>query len=208
MINRLFAHLPLAAMTAPLMLAVVVIFSVARPPHELFQALPKKSPSPAPIEVDRDTPVEPEQAPPPLESLVESLAPDAASESGLASLTAGVVAAGSGGTGVEVQQGQVNTAAVLQRVSEEQRSPKLLTSSAPQYPSQAQNQGIEGFVILKLQVLEDGRVGEVKVEKAQPPGVFEAAALRAVRTWKFSAGFENGKPAIMWVKHKVNFALD
>ena len=204
-----FSHGPLFAMMAPLLLAAVIILSVARPPQELFQALEVKKAKPVATEVELEKPLEELVPPPmPLESLADNLAPESSGSDGLANLTAGVVSGDAAAGSVGVQQGEVRAEALVQESGQESRAPKLTRSRAPIYPSQAQNQGVEGYVLLHVQVLADGKVGEIKVLEAKPVGVFEAAARRAVSGWGFSPGIEKGKPAVMWVKHKVNFALD
>ena len=200
----------LPAMIIPQGVALAVLLSVARSPVELFQDATKPKKAAPVIEVALEE--KKEEAPPPLPplpGLADSLAPDMPSSGGgLESLTAGVVSEGAGAGGVAMQQGEVRAEALVQEGSQESRAPKLTRSSNPVYPSTAQNQGIEGYVLLHVQVLADGRVGELKVLEGKPAGMFEAAAKRAVSSWKYAPGLEKGRPAVMWVKHKVNFALD
>jgi protein TonB len=205
-----FSDWALPAMILPQGVALAVLLSVARSPVELFQdaAKPKKA---APV-IEVALEEKKEEAPPPLPplpGLADSLAPDpSASGGGLESLTAGVVSEGAGAGGVAMQQGEVRAEALVQEGSQEDRAPKLSRSSNPVYPSTAQNQGVEGYVLLHVQVLANGSVGELKVLEGKPAGMFEAAAKRAVSSWKYTPGLEKGRPAVMWVKHKVNFALD
>lgn len=204
------AHWGLPALIFPQALALGVLLAVARPPHELFQDIKPVKKMIAPIAVELEE-IKEELPPPlpPLAGLADSLAPATAGGSeGLASLTAGVVSEGAGPGGVAMAQGEVRAEALVQEGSDETRAPKLTRSSPPQYPSLAQSQGVTGYVLLRVQVLADGKVGEMKVLEAKPPGVFEAAAKKAVRTWSYQAGIEKGKPSVMWVKHKVNFELD
>lgn len=62
----------------------------------------------------------------------------------------------------------------------------------PQYPREALVRGIEGWVRVEFMILEDGGVGDVKVVNAEPPGIFERNAVRAVMRWKFKPRIENG----------------
>lgn len=50
-----------------------------------------------------------------------------------------------------------------------------------------------GWVVLRLLVEEDGTVSAIGVVDSQPPGVFDAAALQAFRTARFSPAQRNGR---------------
>jgi TonB family protein len=50
----------------------------------------------------------------------------------------------------------------------------------------------EGFVIVSIEVTEEGRVGNVAVIESSPRGVFDDAALTAVRKWQYEPRRENG----------------
>ena len=79
----------------------------------------------------------------------------------------------------------------------------------PAYPSRAQQQGIEGYVLVQFTIDELGRVVDVSVVEAQPPGVFERAALRAVERFRYKPRVVNGQPtAVSGVQHLISFALD
>ena len=53
----------------------------------------------------------------------------------------------------------------------------------------ARRQGIrEGRVRLLMEVDITGRVREVRVLSAEPPGYFEAASVDAARQWRFTPG--------------------
>ena len=63
------------------------------------------------------------------------------------------------------------------------------------YPPQARAAGIEGRVLVRYDVTAEGRVENARVESAVPAGHFEAAALDAVRSWRFRPLLERGEPA-------------
>ncbi|MGH8517311.1 MAG: energy transducer TonB [Panacagrimonas sp.] len=80
---------------------------------------------------------------------------------------------------------------------------------APMYPARAQSQGIEGWVVLSFTVTESGAVIDPKVIEAQPPGVFDDAAMKAVLKFKYKPRVESGKAiAVPNVKHLIRFELD
>lgn len=55
----------------------------------------------------------------------------------------------------------------------------------PEYPQQAREAGVEGWVSLVYDVAADGSVSDVEVVAAEPEGVFDTAALEAVRRWRY-----------------------
>jgi TonB family protein len=60
-----------------------------------------------------------------------------------------------------------------------------ISQPQPVYPERAIEREKEGFVRVRITIAPDGRVSDVTVLLAQPPGWFEAAALDAVRRWTY-----------------------
>lgn len=58
--------------------------------------------------------------------------------------------------------------------------------SAPDYPRSAERRGIEGYVVIAYDIDESGAVVEPTVAEAEPAGVFDRAAIRAVGSWRFA----------------------
>jgi protein TonB len=86
--------------------------------------------------------------------------------------------------------------------------PEPISRTAAAYPSRARAKNVEGEVVLRLRVLPDGRVEDVKVVEARPEGWdFEAAAVAAVRGWRFSPATYEGRPVAVVVTQTVRFAL-
>ncbi len=54
----------------------------------------------------------------------------------------------------------------------------------PQYPPRAKQRRIEGYVDIEFTIGPAGTVEQPKVIGASPPGIFNQAALRAVRRWR------------------------
>jgi len=66
--------------------------------------------------------------------------------------------------------------------------PQVILRSQPVYPIAARSLGAEGQVRLRVSVLPDGRVDQASVLDCSRPGVgFEAAALDAVKGWRYDA---------------------
>ena len=64
----------------------------------------------------------------------------------------------------------------------------------PQYPIRAAQRGVEGWVELEFTISRTGTVKDAQVTGFYPSGIFNDAALRAIRRWKYNPKMENGKP--------------
>lgn len=69
-----------------------------------------------------------------------------------------------------------------------------LVDIPPNYPQRASAAGIEGKVVLRFIITAEGRVDNLRVTEAEPPGVFDREARRAASRWRFSPRRENGQP--------------
>ncbi|RLC48881.1 MAG: hypothetical protein DRH57_01370 [Candidatus Cloacimonadota bacterium] len=80
----------------------------------------------------------------------------------------------------------------------------------PKYPAFAKESGIEGTVIIEAEVFKDGSVGAVVVVKSlqSGPGGLDAAAIEAVKKWKFIPAKNNNQPVAVWVRLPITFSLD
>jgi protein TonB len=76
----------------------------------------------------------------------------------------------------------------------------------PVYPLLAIVQQLEGVVILEAIVDEEGRVENLRVLRSL--GVFEKAALEAVRQWRYSPVILNGRAEKFILTVTVSFRLD
>ena len=56
---------------------------------------------------------------------------------------------------------------------------------APRCPREAAISGIDGSVLMVLNVNANGKVDKVVIKQAKPPNVFNSEAVRAVRRWQF-----------------------
>ncbi len=86
-------------------------------------------------------------------------------------------------------------------------APELIHMVTPDYPDSARQAGLEGKVILQIIIDEQGKVTEAEVILAQPPGVFEQAALAAVRQWIFEPARQRDKPIKVRMAHPIEFRL-
>jgi protein TonB len=63
----------------------------------------------------------------------------------------------------------------------------------PIYPPRAAERGTEGWVELLLTISTSGTVSDAQVTNSHPGKVFDRAALRAVRKWKYNPKVEDGR---------------
>jgi protein TonB len=80
---------------------------------------------------------------------------------------------------------------------------------APQYPRRAAQKGIEGYVVLEFTVSKLGTVVEPKVIEADPPNIFNRAAISAAKKFKYKPKIENGEAvAVTGIRNIIRFELD
>jgi periplasmic protein TonB len=79
--------------------------------------------------------------------------------------------------------------------------------SEPEYPVSEIRQGHEGTVLLALQILPNGRVGEVRIEQSSGYEKLDLSAAREARKWRMKPGTSNGKATAMWKKVPIKFQL-
>jgi protein TonB len=58
----------------------------------------------------------------------------------------------------------------------------------PHYPSVARRRGYEGKVVLEVEVLGTGKVGQIKIVKSSGFKVLDRAAIKSVKNWMFPPG--------------------
>jgi protein TonB len=111
---------------------------------------------------------------------------------GQAPATAGVV----GGTGGALELGQVA------------HPPVLLTQVKPEYPRAARFDRIEGRVVLRAVIGVDGRIEEDEVRVLHSIPALDAAAIAALRAWRFSPGSDAaGKAVRVVIEIPFEFSL-
>ena len=82
-----------------------------------------------------------------------------------------------------------------------------LRYTAPEYPAGARAAGTSGWVNLAFDVEPDGSVTHVVVLGAEPKNVFDAAAVSAVRRWRYRPAERDGHPIEQRAKLRIRFTL-
>jgi protein TonB len=76
----------------------------------------------------------------------------------------------------------------------------------PVYPESARKRGVEGWVELAFTVTPNGTVDDVEVRNASPANVFDDAAVRAIRQWRFEPVERNGERVAQRAMVRLKFA--
>jgi len=86
--------------------------------------------------------------------------------------------------------------------------PRYGDNVRPAYPPLARLRGYQGVVVLFVEVLVDGRVGQVGIRRSAGHEILDRAALEAVSTWRFEPGRREGRAVTMSVEVPVRFILN
>jgi protein TonB len=87
------------------------------------------------------------------------------------------------------------------------RDNMVVKSVTPEYPAKAQRRKQQGFVDLNFTTTVEGDVKDVVVVRSQPEEVFDDAAIRAIRRWKFKPVEVNGEPVEQRLSLRISFQL-
>jgi len=100
----------------------------------------------------------------------------------------------------QAQTPAISTAALAAKL-------KQTRSAAPEYPQSALSHQIAGSVVLMYTVDTSGMPRDVHVIESTPPGVFDSAAVAAVRRWRYAPTVVNGTAVEVPVRTQVRFEL-
>jgi TonB family protein len=78
----------------------------------------------------------------------------------------------------------------------------------PRYPESARRAGAQGVTVLKLRILENGKVGQVIIEKSAGHPDLDLEAAEAVKKWLFEPAHIGKQPVAAWVLLPVKFELN
>lgn len=87
-------------------------------------------------------------------------------------------------------------------------APRPASVVQPEYPRDALRREVEGYVTLEFTVTPEGRVTEVAITEAQPPGTFEDAVREAIARWRFEPATAGGDPVPQRVRHRFDFTIE
>ena len=90
-------------------------------------------------------------------------------------------------------------------VPAEEMQRRIRHQTPPEYPEEALRARVQGTVLLDVIVSAQGTVEAVK--QLSGPDILSAAAVDAVRWWRYEPYLSNGEPAIVETTVEVNFRL-
>ncbi|MGE5758325.1 MAG: TonB family protein [Sideroxydans sp.] len=83
-----------------------------------------------------------------------------------------------------------------------------LNNPRPPYPMVARRMGFHGKVILNVEVLADGKAGQVLLHQGCGHEILDNAALQTVKTWRFTPARRLGQPVTQWFLVPIKFSLE
>lgn len=86
------------------------------------------------------------------------------------------------------------------------RAPKKIVDVPPVYPEIAKATKVEGLVILEAVISERGNVERVRVLRSHP--LLDAAAVEAVKGWRYTPTLLNNVPVSVLITITMNFKLN
>jgi periplasmic protein TonB len=74
-----------------------------------------------------------------------------------------------------------------------------------EYPASAQSRKISGWVEVVFTVNEKGRVEDAEVRSSSPEEIFDEAAVRALRQWRYEPPLKDGQPTAVRTMVRLKF---
>ncbi len=85
--------------------------------------------------------------------------------------------------------------------------PRYAENPKPPYPQEAREKGYHGEVLLRVEVLSNGRVGQIEIKRSSGHEILDQSAFSTVKQWKFIPA-KRGEDAIpLWVNIPIKFQL-
>lgn len=88
-------------------------------------------------------------------------------------------------------------------------APRLLAKIEPVYPEEARQTGAEGTVGVRIEIKENGHPGDINVVRSSGRASFDAAAVEAIRSWRFvpAQEVESGRAVRSYTTVSIVFRL-
>jgi protein TonB len=93
------------------------------------------------------------------------------------------------------------------RASEPDYIVRYLYNPPPQYPWQARRMGIEGRVVLHVEILQNGNSGRIEIRQSSGHELLDQAAIKAVGGWRFDPARIAGSRITAWADVPISFRL-
>lgn len=113
-----------------------------------------------------------------------------------------------GAWAAQPERGEVVPATVGDKVPQASVDNASRALNPPAYPVDVLKEGVSGVVMLVVDVSPDGSVSAARIDRSAGDQRLDAAALDAVKHWKFTPATKEGKPIASQVRVPVEFRLD
>ncbi len=85
--------------------------------------------------------------------------------------------------------------------------PKYAENPKPLYPQEAREKGHQGEVVLRVEVLVNGQVGQIEIKKSSGHELLDHSALATVKQWRFIPAKKGEAFIPLWVNIPIKFQL-
>ena len=85
--------------------------------------------------------------------------------------------------------------------------PRYDKNPKPLYPPEAKKKGYQGKVLLRVQILPNGRVGQIEVKSSSGYEILDRSALAAVEQWSFVPAKKGETAVSLWAEIPIKFEL-
>ncbi len=75
------------------------------------------------------------------------------------------------------------------------------------YPLAARRMGLQGRVVLNVEVLAEGLCGQANVHQSSGHEILDNSAMQSVKTWKFIPARQGGRAVTKWFMVPIQFSL-
>lgn len=82
-----------------------------------------------------------------------------------------------------------------------------LHNPPPHYPHAARRRGMQGRVLLHVQVMASGHCGQIEIQKSSGHDILDDAAVEAVKEWHFIPATHLGFAITSWLHIPIRFEL-
>lgn len=100
------------------------------------------------------------------------------------------------------------SAEVVEEAAQARVDPGYRSLFKPVYPLSARRRGIEGTVVLRVEVLTSGEPGRVEVARSSGDDSLDDSAREAVRQLRFNPAQKGGKAIVGWANVPYQFKLE
>jgi protein TonB len=83
-----------------------------------------------------------------------------------------------------------------------------LNNPRPAYPMVARRMGYRGKVLLNVEVMSEGKAGQVLIYASSGHAVLDNSALQVVRSWRFVPARQAGRAITKWFIVPISFSLE